>query len=548
MIPFIRHTITAATHALARTLVRTLLRTLIQSTLALLPPLSCLPQNQKLTLSPETYRDRVQAIWTAQILGAMMGWPFEHKVASVEWIHTLDPKINHAPVDDDWYYEMVAIRAFEKYGAGMTIQQLGRQWMENSAGTWGSSEQARLLMARGIQPPDCGHPRYNKLWFTIGPQFSCDVYGALAPAMPNVAGTMARHYGHINGYAEGVDGGVFVAGMISLGFAEKDPKIIVRQAAQLIPPASPYRQCLDLVIQMAGAGHPPAEVFDAVEKRWHQEYPATNNAVANGGIVAACVWYGKGDFLKTINLAYSAADFTDADCNAASAGAVVAAMHGMKALPAELVHALGDSIIGDKLGKVPLTPAVHETISGLAARTAAIGEKILQKHGATIAGKKITITKQTIRQQPPELFTPADLTRYWNPDWQLEHAGFGGAGGGMPGIRGLTFLDGDILATYPRDEVKAVVLTRSMQLDDQKELSFEAGVDSQRVWRCMVYVNNTLLYDKLIRGNNEQKTWLPVKIDLTPYKNSSVILRIYQRVLIPGKASGNAYWKHLYIK
>jgi hypothetical protein len=359
---------------------------------------------------------------------------------------------------------------------------------------------------------------------------------------------MARRYGHINGYAEGVDGGVFVAGMISLGFAEKDPKTIVRKAAQLISPASPYRQCLDQVIQMAGAGHPPAEVFDAVEKRWHGEYPATNNAVANGGIVAACVWYGEGDFLKTVNLAYGAADFTDADCNAASAGAVVAAMHGMNALPADLVHALGDSIIGDKLGKVQLTPAVHESISGLAARTAAIGQKILQQHKAAIAGSKITITEQTIDQQPAELFTLADLTRYWNPDWQLEHAGFGGAGGGMPGIRGLTFLDRDILATYPRDEVKALALTRLIKLNGQKELSFEAGVDSQRVWRCMVYENNTLLYDKLIQGNNEPRTWVPVKIDLKPCKDTAVTIRIYQRVLIPGRASGNAYWKHLNIK
>lgn len=45
--------------------------------------------------------------------------------------------------------------------------------------------------------------------------------------------------------------------------------------------------------------------------------------------------------------------------------------------------------------------------------------------------------------------------RYWNPDWTLERAGFGGAGGGMAGIRGITCLEDDILATYPRDEVRA---------------------------------------------------------------------------------------------
>ena len=114
----------------------------------LLCPATGFAQAGKFTMTGKDYRDRVCAIWTAQMLGAMMGWPFEHKVASVEWVHTLKPTVDHAPVDDDWYYEMVAVRAFEKYGIDMSVQDLGRQWMENSAGTWGSSQQARLLMAR----------------------------------------------------------------------------------------------------------------------------------------------------------------------------------------------------------------------------------------------------------------------------------------------------------------------------------------------------------------------------------------------------------------
>src|SRR5580765_8085672 len=199
-----------------------------------------------LTLTRAQYRDRVEAVWTAQIIAVLLDWPFEHQTASTKWIDNFPKPYKTAPVDDDWYYEMVAIRAFEKYGPRMTVEQLGEQWKENACGSWGSSEQARLLLARGIQPPLTGHPRYNKLWFTIGPQFSSDVYGALAPGMPNLAGRMAREYGHINGYAEGVDGAVFMAGMVSLGFAEVDPRTIVRKAAQLIHPDSPYRKCLDL--------------------------------------------------------------------------------------------------------------------------------------------------------------------------------------------------------------------------------------------------------------------------------------------------------------
>lgn len=514
----------------------------------LLLPAAGVAQQRPFVISVDDYRDRVQAIWTAQMLGAMMGWPFEHKVASVEWIHSLKKKADHAPVDDDWYYEMVAIRAFEKYGIDMSVEQLGKQWIDNSAGTWGSSEQARLLMGRGIMPPDCGHPRYNKLWYTIGPQFSCDVYGALAPASPGLAGRLARTYGHINGYAEGLDGGVFVAGLVSIAFAEKDPKVIVREAARLIDPSSPYRQCLDMVIRLADEGKPAAAIFDAVEKHWHIEYAATNNAVANGGIVATSVWFGEGDFLKTVNLAYGAADFTDADCNAANAGSVVGAMHGMKALPVGLVHALGDSISGDRMGKVKLTPAVHETISGLAARTAAIGEKLLQKNGSDISNNKISIVQEKVVTQPAELFRLSDLMQYWNPAWQLQRAGFGGAQGGMPGIRGITYLDNDVLATYPRDEVKGVLLSRTLQLEDQKELSFEAGVDSQRVWQCVVYVNNQKLFDKLMEGTGESRVWQTVKVGLSAYRNSKATIRIYQRVLVPGRASGNAYWRNLRVQ
>ena len=94
------------------------------------------------------------------------------------------PPKDSAPIDDDYYYEMVAIRAFEKYGIGLTVEQLGAQWLEKNAGSWGSSEQALLLFKRGVKPPDTGSPRYNKLWWTIGPQISSDVMARWPPACP----------------------------------------------------------------------------------------------------------------------------------------------------------------------------------------------------------------------------------------------------------------------------------------------------------------------------------------------------------------------------
>src|SRR6185295_3471471 len=89
-------------------------------------------------LSRAEYEDRVQAAWAGEIIGTLMGFQFEHKAASVERIDRIPPRFTEAPVDDDFYYEMVAIRGFEKYGINMTLDQLGAQWKENSAGSWGS--------------------------------------------------------------------------------------------------------------------------------------------------------------------------------------------------------------------------------------------------------------------------------------------------------------------------------------------------------------------------------------------------------------------------
>lgn len=502
-------------------------------------------------LSRAEYLDRVEAAWNAQIIACMIGFQFEHKVASVEWVTNYPGKVESAIVDDDWYYELCAVRAFEKHGIGLTVAQLGDQWKENNCGSWGSSEQARLNLAKGIKAPDCGHPRYNKYWFSIGPQFSAELYGLLAPAQPNLAANLARELSHVNGYAEASDGAVFMAGMVSLAFAETDTRAIVKKAARLVHPDSPYRQMLDMVIAMAEAGKSSQEIANAVEDRWHIEYPWTNNAIPNGGIAAIGVWFGEGDFLKTVNIVYRAADYTDADCNAANAAAVVGAMHGMKCLPQHLVAPLHDRILGSTMGNVSLTPPVDEKISDLAQHTVALGEKFITTNKGKISGDKITISVSPITTPPAELFTLSDLTQYWNPDWQLERAGFGGTIGGAGDLRGATYLDGEVLVTIPRDPIRGVVLRRELRLSDNPSLTFSAGVDAGRAWELEVYAGNKRVFKKLIDGKEvpaTERKWHDIKVDLSPFARKKLQLRIYQRTLSKERIPGNAYWKALQVK
>ncbi len=68
-----------------------------------------------------------------------------------------------------------------------------------------SSEQTRLLLEQGVKATETGHPRYNEQWFSIGPQFSADVYGMLAPGLPNLAGKLARLLDASSPYRQAID-------------------------------------------------------------------------------------------------------------------------------------------------------------------------------------------------------------------------------------------------------------------------------------------------------------------------------------------------------
>jgi hypothetical protein len=175
--------------------------------------------------------------------------------------------------------------------------------------------------------------------------------------------------------------------------------------------------------------------------------------VANGGFLATGLWFGKGDFLKAMNLICRAADFTDADCNAANAGAVLGAMSGTQCLPPDLLGQLHDRIRGQSLGPVTFTRPVDERISDLGRRTAELGERMVAAQGAKVVDGEIVIPLQEAQTQTPEVFRLSDLMHYWNGDWEMHGAGFGY----RLGLRGSTHLDQDVLATYPQDEVGACV-------------------------------------------------------------------------------------------
>lgn len=510
-------------------------------------------QAPPIMLTRDAYVDRVHAAWVGQVLGMLMGYQFEHKQGAVAPVERLPEtfrgkRLDEVPLDDDWYYEVVALRAFEKYGIGLTARQLGRQWLENKAGFWSCSKEALRLLERGIAAPDTGHPRYNRSWFTVGAQISAEIYGLVTPGMPNAAARLGREMAHVQGYAEAADGSVFMAGMLSLAFAGRDPKQIVRQAAQLIDVSSPFRQALDQTIVLAERGRPFAEIAGAIQERWGVQYQTTNSAVINGALTALAVWFGDGDFSKTVNLALQAGDFTDADCNAATAAAVVGAMHGMPALPKTLVAQLGDRMRGEELAGVRITPPLDESVIDLARRTAAVGEKFVLANGGSAGGRNLRIPPQAPVALPPEVFPVSALMAYWNPAWELFGAGLGNEGDGLRLSRGSTYLDGDTLVTFPRDEIRGVMLRRTLKLSGAPSLSLEVSADSGRAWQLEVFAGNDRVLSRLVEGAKGERSPQRIQVGLEACARGTLQLRVYQRTLVDGRLPSKAYWRRIEVR
>jgi hypothetical protein len=366
--------------------------------------------------------------------------------------------------------------------------------------------------------------------------------------MPNAAARLGREMAHVQGYAEGADGSVFMAGMLSLAFVEQDPRQIVRKAALLIDPLSPYRQALDQTISLADRGAPFHEVAEAIQSRWSLKYQTTNSAVINGALTALAVWFGDGDFSKTVNLALQAGDFTDTDCNAATAAAVVGAMHGMKVFPKSLVAQLGDSMRGEELAGVRITPPLDESVIDIARRTAAIGEKLAVANGGSVTERDLRISPQAPAPQPPELFPVASLMAYWNPAWELLGAGLGNEGDALRLSRGTTWLDSDTLVTFPQDEIRGVLLRRTLKLSATPALSLEVSADAGRAWQLEVFADNEKVLSRLVEGAKGERSPQRIQVGLEAFAGAVIQLRVYQRTLVGGRLPGSAYWHSIELR
>jgi len=98
------------------------------------------------------------------------------------------------------------------------------------------------------------------------------------------------------------------------------------------------------------------------------------HTINNAAFVVLGLLYGGGDLGRSVSISVMAG--FDTDCNGATAGSVVGAMLGAKALPGDWVTPLGDRV------RSILAGFSESSISDLARRTCIVGESLLSTHAS----------------------------------------------------------------------------------------------------------------------------------------------------------------------
>jgi hypothetical protein len=314
-------------------------------------PLPGLSQTQPATLerTREQLLDHIRGGWTGMLIGGIEGLAHEFKYIQEPRSELPAYKLlpGGARTDDDNDFEWTHLYFMDQEGTfKLPYARLVEIWKANmNQGLWCANLQARKLMDQGVIPPETSNPARNSYApFNLAGQFCTEAYGMIAPGMPQTAADLAVHYARISVSGEPLQAARYWAALISLAAVSPHPlEGLLRESLGAIEPDSAQAEAvadaLRLFAQYPGDWKAARLFF---HQKWYtpKEQPWNPNArprkwndnstPLNGALVVLALLYGQGDFYKTGQ--YAMALGYDADCNAATACAVVGARTGFGAI------------------------------------------------------------------------------------------------------------------------------------------------------------------------------------------------------------------------
>jgi len=324
------------------------------------------------------------------------------------------------PDNDDIYINLLFLYCMRRYGIDVDPVTVAREWDKKIRQVWHANEAGLANIRKGILPPDSGNPRYNLHADDIDFQIESDIFGMIAPGLPQVSNRYGERMGHIMNYGDGVYGGMFISAMYTQAFFAKNIREVVENGLKAIPEQSLYAQAIHDVIrwhdQYPGGEDGWLKTWHLVQAKWGEvdhcpdgyKKPFNIDAKLNGAYVVMGLLYGNGDWYKTMNYATRAGQ--DADCNPANAAGILGALIGAHAIPAEYSEPVHNTYWNKTLAGLPDSYEVDV----LAGDTAQVGLKVLLANGGEVVTRSGKLVLRVPLQNP---VPPATLEQVkWDGD------------------------------------------------------------------------------------------------------------------------------------
>lgn len=352
----------------------------------------------------DTYYDKVHGAWLGRVAGSHFGAPLEFRPFSstqkkycaggqkeiTAYVKPVDPD----QVNDDEIYEIVGLVALETKGIDITSENIAREWDRRLYKMQFTAERVALKNIRkGIMPPDCASEANGNIWYdAIGGQMKADIWGLIAPNCPEIAARYAEIDGKVAHQGVGVEGEIFVAGMISNAFGESSVTELIHKSQELLPPESVYRQFVEKTVSIHQKHKSWRPAREEMLQEWHKirkklketgtlkrKAVFLNRVVSglhvlpNAGIIVLSLLCGADDptdpFGRAVCLGGMMA--LDTDCNCGNIGAIMGTILGAKGIPPAWKDPLKDTFHTYVRGYE------HWKISELAHRICQAGNKVL---------------------------------------------------------------------------------------------------------------------------------------------------------------------------
>jgi hypothetical protein len=373
-----------------------MLSALVGTIFSLALDLAAAPPADTRRLTRDELLDRIRGGWAGQMIGNIQGLPFEFKYKDEPGpLPDFTPNLARCRSDDDTDIEWVHLHAMDRRDAILIpYPELAGEWVRSiNRGVWVANERARQLMSQGVVPPWTSHPALNPhSTYNLSGQFCAELYGLIAPGLPDAAGRIGSHYLHVSVRGEPIQATAYWTSMISLAFFERSSPerrgptvregVIERLATMSLDSVDPKSQHAEMVRDvLAWRRESPADwraVRAKIQKKYRDERGWNMNAtVTNGALVLTALLYGDGDFVETMRLSFALG--YDADCNAATCGTILGVLHGAKALAAHPGWVLPEHYDNNTRDGLPKTQSLDDLVE----MTARAAERVILAEGGS---------------------------------------------------------------------------------------------------------------------------------------------------------------------